>query len=104
MEDMIRRIVDMDKKAREITEAAQKEKLESESSIGEKAAQLRDEVLSRARQRIQINKELENVVMDQEWAKKKARYDTQLAQMNALYQQRGDEWVNSIFERVLNID
>jgi hypothetical protein len=90
MEEMIRRIVDMDKKAREITDAAQKEKLESERIINEKALQLRDEVLSRARRRIQVNKELEDVILEQDWAKIKARYDVQLSNMDVLYKETGD--------------
>jgi hypothetical protein len=102
MEEMIKRIVDMDKKAREITEAAQKEKLESEKIINEKAVQLRDEVLSRARRRINVNKELEDVIMEQDWEKIKKRYDEQLARMDALYAQHGNEWVDSIVDRVLN--
>ena len=38
MEAMIKRIIDMDKKAREITEDAQKEKLDSEKEIAEPSA------------------------------------------------------------------
>jgi hypothetical protein len=91
----------VDKKAREITDAAKKEKLESEKIIAEKAAQLREEVLSRARRRIQINKELENVILEQEWEKVKARYDSQLKNMNDLYARHGDEWVDTIVKRVL---
>ncbi|HBT64205.1 MAG TPA: hypothetical protein DEB10_06050 [Ruminococcaceae bacterium] len=102
MEKMIRQIVDMDIKAREITEAAQKEKLESEKSINEKTSQLREEVLSRARRRIQINKELENVILDQEWAKVNAHYDEQLHRINLLYARCGDEWVEAIVNRVLS--
>ncbi|NLN82364.1 MAG: hypothetical protein GX136_07465 [Clostridiales bacterium] len=101
MKEMIQRIIDMDKKAREITDAAKKEKLESEKIIAEKAAQLREEVLSRARRRIQINKELENVILEQEWEKVKARYDSQLKNMNDLYARHGDEWVDTIVKRVL---
>lgn len=101
MEEMIRRIVDMDKKARDITEAAQREKLESEKAISEKASQLREEVLSNARRRIQVNKELERVILEQEWEKTKARYDEQSAKMEALYAQHGQEWVDTIADRVL---
>ena len=42
MEAMIKRIIDMDKKARQITDAAEQEKADSEKEIAEKAAQLRD--------------------------------------------------------------
>lgn len=102
MEEMIKRIVDMDKKAREITEAAEHEKLESEKTIAAKVDQIREEYLTRARRRIRINKEQENVVMEQEWAKTKVRYDQQIEHMNELYEHHGEEWVKAIVERVLS--
>ncbi len=102
MEDMIKRIVDMDKKAREITEAAQREKLNLETTISQRSNELREEYLALARRRIRINRELENVVLEQEWQKTKASYDQQLAAMNAAYETNGEEWVNTLVERVLN--
>lgn len=100
MEDMIRRIVDMDKKAREITEAAEREKIESEKEINEKAAQLREDYLSRARQRIQVNRETERKIAEREWEKTRTRYDEELRRMDALYAERGDEWVQAIVSAV----
>ena len=102
MQEMIKRIVDMDKKAREITEAAEREKLESEKTIAAKAAQIREEYLTRARRRIQINKEQETAILEQEWAKSRIRYDQQIEQMNVLYESHGEEWVKAIAERVLS--
>lgn len=48
MEAMIKRIIDMDKKAREITEDAQKEKLDSEKEIAENARKMRENYLEKA--------------------------------------------------------
>lgn len=101
MEDMIRRIIDMDKQAQEIIDAAQREKLESEHVVAEKADQLRDEVLTRARRRIQINRELENTILEQEWSGTKSRYDRQLEDMDKMYAEHGQEWVDGIVARVL---
>ena len=100
MKEMIQRIIDMDKKAREITDAAKKK------SWNRKRLSLRRlpsfaRKYSRARRRIQINKELENVILEQEWEKVKARYDSQLKNMNDLYARHGDEWVDTIVKRVL---
>lgn len=101
MKEMIQKIIDMDKKAREITEAAEKEKLEIEKDIAQKAVQLREEVLTRARHRIEKNKQLENTILEEEWEKLKARYDAQMERMNDLYAKHGEEWVNTIVKRVL---
>ena len=100
MEDMIRRIVDMDKKAREITEAAEKEKAESEKEIIEKAARLREDYLAQARRRIRVNRETERKAAEEEWAKARAHYDEQLDRINALYAEHGDEWVRRIADAV----
>ena len=55
MQNLIKEIVDMDKKAREITDAAQVEKVNSEKETAQKREQIRQEYLTRARQRIQKN-------------------------------------------------
>jgi dephospho-CoA kinase len=102
MEEMINRIVDMDKKAREITESAKSERVDSEKEIAEKAARLREEYLSNARHRIATNKAAETAILEQNWAKTKARYDEQLAKMNRLYEEHGDEWVSTIVDRIIH--
>lgn len=101
MENMIKRIIDMDKKAREITETAQREKLESEKEIVVKAAQLREEYLARARRRIQINGEADRTIAEQKWRKRQAYYDRQKKKMDELFSGNGDQWVETIVQNVL---
>ena len=43
MQDMIKEIVDMDRKAREITDAAQLEKVNSEKEVAERRERIREE-------------------------------------------------------------
>ncbi len=85
MEEMIKRIIDMDKKAREITDAAQQEKIDCEKEIAQKAAQLRSDYLERARRRIQVNAETERTLAEQEWRRQKAKYDKQREDLEASY-------------------
>lgn len=101
MQEMIKRIIEMDKKAQEITQTAEREKIDSEKDVAEKAAQIREEYLSSARRRIQINKDLENSIQEEQWAKTKARYDVQVEKMKQLYTENGDQWVETIFHRVV---
>lgn len=70
MEEMIKRIIDMDRKAQEITEAARREKLESEKELFKRAEALKEEYLDRARRRIQINAETEQTLLEQKWRKR----------------------------------
>ena len=49
MQDIVRQIVDMDRKAREATEAVQLERVNSEREIAEKRVRMRAEYLEEAR-------------------------------------------------------
>lgn len=102
MENMIRRIVEMDQKAQQITEAAQREKLDSEQEIAEKAAQLRADYLARARRRIQLNSETERAAAEKEWEARSADYAAQRERLEAIYRDRREEWVDAIVRRVLD--
>ena len=79
MEEMIKRIIDMDKKAREITDAAQQEKIDCEKEIAQKDAQLRSE-----------------------WRRQKAKYDKQREDLEASYGAHHEEWVKQIVANVLS--
>lgn len=100
MEDMIKRIVDMDRKAREITESARREKLESVEEIKERAAALRAEYLDRARRRVQINAETERTLFEQAWRRKAAAFERYDERLDALYKEKHDEWLNAIVTHV----
>ena len=101
MENMIRRIIDMDRKAQDITEAAQREKLESEKEIAEKAKALKEDYLSRARRRIQINNETERTLAEQKWKKREEAYAAQLQKLEQTYASRREELTKAIVDHVL---
>lgn len=100
MQDLIKQIVDMDRKAKEITDAAQIEKINSEKEIVEKREQIRSDYLERARKRIVINEPTERAAAESSWEEKKKKYDEISQKLDELYQTKGDEWVNAIVARV----
>ena len=55
MKDMVKEIVDMDRKAREIMDEAQQEKLDSEKEISQMREKIREDYLAKARERIKLN-------------------------------------------------
>ena len=55
MKDMISKIIEMDEKARELTDMAQKDKINSYQEIAAKREKLHDDYIKRARKRIEIN-------------------------------------------------
>ena len=101
MEDVIKQIIDMDRKAQQTTEAAQREKLTCEQEIEEKVRALREDYLQKARRRIRINSEMDRTMMNQKWEKCKAHYDEQAAVLEQAYNDHHDEWVEQIVQRFL---
>ena len=101
MEAMIKRIIDMDKKAREITEAAQREKLDSEKEIAENARKMRENYLEKARNRIQLNAETERAAAEQNWQRTHAHYAEQLRRLEEVFASRRGELTDAIVRNVL---
>lgn len=101
MQDLIKQIVEMDRKAREITDAAQLEKVSSEKEVAQKREQIRNDYLERARKRIAMNEPNERAVAEAGWNEKKKKIAELSEKLDALYTKNGDKWVNSIVARVL---
>lgn len=101
MQDLIKQIVEMDRKAREITDAAQLEKVSSEKEVAQKREQIRNDYLERARKRIALNEPNERAAAEADWNEKKKKIAELSEKLDALYTKNGDKWVNSIVARVL---
>ena len=102
MQDIIRRILEMDQKAQAITDEARREKLDSEREVAAEAQRFRDEQLARARKRIQINREMEQTIAQQTWQRREERYRRQEARLDALYAENRERWVSELVGRVLD--
>ena len=101
MENMIKRIVEMDEKARELTQDAQRAKVDSAADSAIKKQQMRDEYLDRARKRIKVNEKTEQEAADAEWKKTEQKYKDLAQQMNETYNTHHEEWVNQIVSHVI---
>ena len=102
MQDMISKIVEVDRQAREITEQAEEEKARVERELKERREKIRADYLGRARRRIKLNEETERAQAEQGLERQEARYAQAGEAMDALYAQRGDEWLEALVKRVLN--
>nr|WP_319488316.1 hypothetical protein [uncultured Caproiciproducens sp.] len=101
MQDLIKQIVEMDRKAREITDAAQLEKVSSEKEVATRREQIRSDYLERARKRIVLNEPNERAAAESDWNEKKKKNAELAEKLDDLYSKNGDTWVNSIVARVL---
>ena len=101
MQDMIKKIVDMDEKAQEITEEAKRSKALSAQEIAETTERIRENYLARARKRIELNRIQEKNQARQILADAEKKYEVQLIKMQELYRQQGGNWVDAIVGRVI---
>lgn len=100
MQDMVKQIVDMDRKAREITDAALLEKINSEKEVVKKREEIRSEYLEKARKRIALNEPAERAAAEAAWETAKQRNEALSQKLDALYAQKGEEWIRTIVEKV----
>ena len=101
MQDLMKQIVDLDRQAREITDSAQKEKVDSEKEVVKKREQLRNDYLEQARRRIAKNEPKERAAAEAEWQEKNKKNLELSKKLDDLYREKGDQWVSEIVQRVL---
>lgn len=101
MKDMISRIIEMDKTARELTQRTQRDKVNSEQEIQIKKEEIRNEYLERARKRIAINEETEQKLADEQKQNILKNFQKTSKSLDKIYTAKCDEWVNSIVKNVL---
>ncbi len=100
MQDLMKQIIEMDREARDITDAAQLEKVNSEKEVARKREQIRKAYLDRARQSIARNEPHERASAEENWQKISQKNAQISENLDKLYQENGDRWVSEILARV----
>ena len=101
VKDMIARIIEMDKAARDLTQRAQKDKINLENEIKIKKDEIRNEYLERARKRLAVNENTERKLAEEQKLKIISNCENISHSLDKLYDQNGDAWVDSIVKNVL---
>ena len=101
MEDMIARIVEMDKKARELNEKARKTKIDYEHQVVAKKETIKNDYLERAKKRIAINQQTAQKRADEKLAVITAENQAVSKRLEEQYSHNGDKWVDEIVSRVI---
>lgn len=101
MKDMISKIIEMDEKARELTDMAQKDKINSYQEIAAKREKLHDDYIKRARKRIEINYKRELKISEQNERKLDEQTNLKINKLCNIYEKNKDSWVKSIVRNVL---
>ncbi len=102
MEDMISKIVDMDKKARDITDEAQKSKIDYENQIIRTKEKIKNDYLERAKKRIEINRQTAQKKAEEQLQLLEEKNGAIIENLDKTYSENCDNWVNTIVDRVIN--
>ena len=98
---MIRRILSVDRLARETSKDIQKENVSLEDEIRLRKKEIREDYLERAYKRIAINKENEEVACAKTIDEITVNTEEKLRQMNEYAEKKIEFWADKIVEQVL---
>lgn len=101
MEDMISKIVEMDKKARDMTAEAQKSKIDYEQQIIQTKEKIKNDFLERALKRIEINSQTAKKQADKQLEVIKEKNAAIIENLDKIYSEKGNAWVDKIVSRVV---
>ena len=101
MKDMIKEIVDIDREAQKITDAAEQEKKNSAKEIAQRREEIRTQYLERARARIAKNEPEERAAAEKQWTETESHYNAVQQKLESDYKKSGDQWVKELVSRVL---
>lgn len=101
MQDLLKRIIEMDEQARKIEQQAKDEKLRSETEVEQLKEQIYNDYIVRAKDRIEKNIAVDRENADKKYAQAQQHNEAMKQEMNRLYTQNKDSWVDEIVKRSL---
>lgn len=102
MQDLLKRIIEMDEQARKIEQQAKDEKLRSETEVEQLKEQIYNDYIVRAKVRIEKNIAVDRENADKKYAQAQLRNEEIKQEMNRLYTEKKDSWVDAIVKRAIN--
>lgn len=100
MQEMIERILEMDKAARRLTDEAQELRVNAEKEIELKKQQLHKDYLERAERKIEKLREEEESNAEKEMAAFRIKAQSIRDALNQSYNENHEKWVNDIFSQI----
>lgn len=101
MQDIIKKIIEIDRMAQKITDDTIALRKEAEASIEADKQELREKYIEKARHRIGIMTETEENFLKEALATIDKRHTDVAADLNSVYEQNRQGWVNEIYTRVI---
>lgn len=101
MQDMLKKIIEMDEQARLVKEKAEKEKAATQQEIIKTKQQIYDDYINRAKERVEKNLAADKAQAEKNWEITKAKHKAALTELESKDRENHDKWVNEIFDRVI---
>ena len=101
MQDLLKRIIEMDEQARKIEQQAKDEEIKSEAEVEQLKEQIYNDYIVRAKDRVEKNIAVDRENADKRYAQAKQHQQDMKQEMNRLYEQNKDSWVDEIVKRAL---
>ena len=101
MQDLLKKIIEMDEQARKIEQQAKDEKIKSEEEVEQLKEQIYNDYITRAKDRIEKNIAVDRANADKRIAALQERTAKMKAEMDRLYSEKKDGWVDEIVKRSL---
>ncbi len=97
---MIKKVVEMDEKARELEAQAQQEKINIKEEIEAQRQKVYDDYIEKARVRAKKNDEIARQKADEQLAKATEKHKEMMAKLKEQFDLNCDKWVQELFDRV----
>jgi len=101
VQDIIKKIIEIDHMAQKMTDDALALKGEAESSIEQNKKELREKYIQRAKKRIDVTAETEKKFLDEALEEIKTKYDGVALVLNEDYDKNHARWAREIYKRVI---
>lgn len=101
MQDLLKKIIEMDEQARKIEHQAKAEKIKSEEEVEQLKEQIYNDYIVRAKARIEKNIAVDKERTDKQLAAYEQQVNASKQEMNRLYDANKERWVKEIVSRSL---
>ncbi len=101
MQDMLKKIIEMDEQARLVKEQANKEKVATEREIIETKKRIYNDYIERAKERVRKNLEVDKANCEKAWELTAKKHEAIISELEATDKESHDKWVNEIVARVI---
>lgn len=101
LEGIIKRILEIDEQARDVTAKAKEIRVEAEKNIARQKSALKEKYLERARKRIEALTEEERRLADESLEQAKGGQVERIRELNEIFEKNGAAWVEEIYRRTI---